>query len=59
VHVNMLARSSLIRWLSLCKWFMQDLARWCWSHNPKQRPTFSQIARYLLLLLEEEEVSRM
>jgi hypothetical protein len=37
---------------------VQDLARWCWAQDPGERPTFSQIAKFLCLLLEEEESSR-
>ena len=37
---------------------VQDLARWCWAQDPEERPTFSQIAKYLCLLLEEEHSAR-
>lgn len=34
---------------------VQELARWCWAQSPQDRPTFSQVAKYLCLLLEGEE----
>ena len=37
---------------------MQDLARWCWSQRAADRPSFVQIAKYLFLLLEEEDARR-